>query len=97
MPFDMPLAGLMTRYGISRPESREGIVPLMPSGRTTGLGSGVLPSHRSFRYSAAPIYSWSGSFARGNETPGSTHLIPSRPLFPDVDKLLIELFRLLVG
>lgn len=54
MPLLTPEAGLNTRYGISRPASRDGIVPLIPSGSTTGLGSGVLPSHRSLRYASAP-------------------------------------------
>jgi hypothetical protein len=54
MPLDSPLEGVNTRYGISLPESLDGIVPLTPSGRTMGFGSGVLPSHLSFRYSAAP-------------------------------------------
>src|SRR5690242_15087157 len=54
MPLLTPLAGLNTRYGISRPASRDGMLPLIPSGSTTGFGSGVLPSQRSLRYSSAP-------------------------------------------
>jgi hypothetical protein len=56
IPLLTPPAGLNTRYGISRPASRDGIAPLMPSGSTTGFGSGVLPSHLNLRYSAAPTW-----------------------------------------
>lgn len=60
----------------------------------TGLGSGVLPSHRSLRYSSAPTFGRQLSSARNLST---AYLIPPGSVCPDLDQLFVELLCLFVG